>query len=258
MNYWVSRNLKTQNALANKSIQETEKQLIKYYRKAMATVIADFEATYDKLLLTIGEGKQPTPADLYKLDKYWQAQNQMTRILKGLGDKQVALLNRQFTNTYLSIYNSLAIQGEDFFNKIDEKMAQQMINQVWCADGKNWSSRVWGNVEKLQETLNEELIHCVVAGKKTSQLKQLLQERFNVSYSNADMLTRTEISHIQNQAAQQRYKDAGIQEVEIFADKDERRCEVCGKLHKKKYPIGAAVPIPAHPNCRCSILPVIE
>lgn len=258
MRYWVERNLKTQTALANKSIKQTEKQLIKYYRKAMITVIEDFEATYDKLLLAIGEGKQPTPADLYKLDKYWQAQNQMKHILQDLGDKQVAFLSKQFTNTYLDIYNSLAMKGEDMFNTIDEAMANQMINQIWCADGKSWSSRVWGNVEKLQETLNDELINCVVAGKKTSDLKKMLQERFAVSYKQADTLTRTEISHIQNQAAQQRYKDYGIQEVEIFADKDERRCEVCGKLHKKKYPIGAAVPIPAHPNCRCSILPVVD
>jgi SPP1 gp7 family putative phage head morphogenesis protein len=83
-------------------------------------------------------------------------------------------------------------------------------------------------------------------------------ERFNVSFSRADALARTELAHIQTQAARQRYEDTGIEYVEIWADKDERRCEVCGKLHKKRYPVGATMPIPAHPRCRCCIVPVVE
>ena len=135
---------------------------------------------------------------------------------------------------------------------------QEMINQIWCADGKSWSERIWENAERLAETLNEQLIHCVATGKKTTDLKNLLQERFGVSYSRADALVRTEIAHIQTQAAQKRYEDYGIQEVEIWADEDERRCEVCGELHRKKYPMGAQVPIPAHPRCRCCIIPVVD
>ena len=72
------------------------------------------------------------------------------------------------------------------------------------------------------------------------------------------MIARTELAHIQTQAAKKRYEDYGVQEVEIWAEKDERQCEICGKLHQKKYPIGAAVPIPAHPRCRCCIIPMIE
>jgi hypothetical protein len=77
-----------------------------------------------------------------------------------------------------------------------------MINRVWVADGKSWSERVWDNTEKLQQTLNDNLVHCLVAGKKTTDLKNLLQEQFNVSYNRADSLVRTEIAHIQTQAAQ--------------------------------------------------------
>jgi hypothetical protein len=46
--------------------------LKKYYRAAADDVVNQFVATYDKLLTALGEGKAPTPADLYKLDKYWQ------------------------------------------------------------------------------------------------------------------------------------------------------------------------------------------
>ena len=133
-----------------------------------------------------------------------------------------------------------------------------MIKQVWAADGKSWSARIWENTADLAETLNEKLIECVVGGKKTSELKKALMERFSVSYSRADALARTELAHIQTQAAKQRYEDTGIERVQIWADPDERTCEVCGKLHKKIYPVGARIPIPAHPRCRCTIVPVVE
>ena len=258
MSYWKDRMASSQSKLSNKSAKQVEKQMKKYYGTAMKRTIADFEATYNKLLATVGEGKQPTPADLYKLDKYWQMQGQLRHELQKLGDRQVAALSKAFEENFFEVYYSIGIPGMEAFNTIDTEMVRQLINHIWVADGKSWSQRIWENNEMLAATLNEELVNCVVAGKKTTDLKNMLQERFNVGYGRADALVRTELAHIQTQAAQQRYTDYGIQEMEIWADEDERRCEVCGKLHMKRYPIGAVPPIPAHPHCRCCIVPVVE
>ena len=72
MNYWQLRMLTTQNKLTKKTIKETEEQLIKYYGRSMKKIIKQFEETYNNVILNIEDGKEPTPADLYKLDKYWQ------------------------------------------------------------------------------------------------------------------------------------------------------------------------------------------
>lgn len=165
---------------------------------------------------------------------------------------------KKFTDTYLGIYNTIAIPGQTSFTEIDKRLAEQMINGIWCADGKSWSQRVWQNTSKLQQMLNDTLIECVVAGRKTTDLKQMLQQAFGATYNQANRLVRTEIAHIQTEAAQKRYMDYGITEVEVLADADERRCETCAGLHKKRFPIGGAMPVPAHPNCRCCILPVVE
>lgn len=258
MDYWQKRNLLAQQALSEKSLKQTQRQLAKYYKKAMEFVINDFEATYEKLLNTIEDGREPTPADLYKLDKYWKMQGTLRNELELLGNKQIRILSNNFTSLYLQVYEGLQIEGSSLFTEIDRKAAEQIINQIWCADGKSWSSRIWTNTEKLQQTLNDQLLECVITGRKTTELKHLLQERFNVSYTAADSLARTEIAHIQTQAARDRYVDAGITEVEVWADKDERRCEICGKLHQKRYPVGGAMPVPAHPRCRCTIIPVVE
>ena len=256
--YWGKRQAKTQEKLTNKSIKETEEQLIKYYNRTMKRVIADFEATYDKLQNAVEDGKQPTPADLHKLSKFYEMQGQIKNELQRLGDKQNALLSKQFEQQYLRIYEGMALKSGATFNTANKKMAQQMINTIWCADGKSWSSRIWKNTEELQQALNDGLIECVVTGKKTSDLKAALIERFNVSYNRADALVRTEMAHIQTQAAQQRYKDYGIKEVEVFVDEDERTCPVCAKHEGERYGINERMPVPFHPRCRCCMIPVIE
>lgn len=258
LSYWQKRNLKAQERITDKKIEEIDKQLLKYYSDSQKKVIADFEATYEKILNTVAEGTTPTPADLYKLDKYWQMQGQLKNELQMLGDKQAALLSKKFTEEFLEVYESLNLPSKTTYYTIDRATAQQMINNIWVADGKSWSARIWANTEKLAETLNEELINCVISGRKTTDLKYMLMERFKVSYSAANGLVNTEIAHIQTQAAQKRYEDYGIEQFEVWADPDERRCDKCGKLHKTKYYINEAVPIPAHTNCRCCIIPVID
>lgn len=262
MNYWQKRLIRAQQAITSKNIKQTQKQLRKYYSNTMRKVIDDFEATYEKLLRTVGEGNKPTPADLYKLDKYWQMQGQMKRELQKLGDKEAKKLSEVFETHFFEIYYSIDIPDNKPYNTIDRAGALQLINQIWCADGKSFSQRIWDNVNNLIDTLNENLIHCVVSGKKTTELKKLLQERFNVSYNRADAIVRTEMANIQTQAAKQRYEDYGLKQYRFLADADERTCSVCGKMDGKKYyysemQVGVNAP-PMHPRDRCCIIPVVE
>lgn len=258
MDYWTRRNIVAQRKVSELNIQDIERKLIKYYTKAQKEIIGQFVETYNKILLSTTDGRTPTAADLYKLDTYWQGQSQLREILKALGNKEAELLSAIFIKQYQEIYESIAIPGAEAFNTLDLSMAAQVIESIWAADGKTWSERIWDNTALLAQTLEDELIHCVISGKKTTELKHLLQDRFDVSYRRADMLVRTEMAHITTTAAQKRYEDAGVQEVEIWADKDERQCEHCGQLHQKRFPIGGRLPIPAHPNCRCNVLPVVE
>jgi uncharacterized protein (DUF362 family) len=110
------------------------------------------------------------------MEKYWELQAQTKRELRKLGDKQIAALSRDFEVLFLEAYNSinLPIVSTHTFNTLDTAMIAQMIGAIWVADGKSWSERVWENTEKLQQALNDNLLHCVVTGKTTSDLKKLL------------------------------------------------------------------------------------
>lgn len=257
--YWAERQARAQEIITQKNTAEIERQLAKYYKRSLAKISKEFELTYKTFLLNVEQGLESSPATLYRMDTYWQMQSQLREELLKLGEKQIALFNKQFVAQYEQIYRAAAIVDNlGGFDAVSVEAAAQIINAIWCADGSTWASRIWKNTDKLQEALNQGLVDCVVSGANSNRLKQRLVEEFSVSFSRADNIVRTELNHIQTQAARKRYEDAGITEVEVWADKDERRCDICGKLHQKRYPVGAQMPIPAHPRCRCRILPVVE
>lgn len=258
--YWIERQAKAQNALTDKGIAATEAQLKKYYSHTMRVVMDLFEITYQKAAESaMNYGREPTPADLYKLDSYWKLQGQLAQELEKLGAKQEKLYSQNFMDHWQRIYNNVAIQGGGVFTQANTELAQQMINAIWCADGQTWSNRIWKNTQRLQAALNEGLTESVIAGVDPDKLKTRLMKEFNVSYNRADALVRTEMAHIQTTAAEQRYKDAGIERVQVWAKEDERLCEICGKKHETVITIGSGEQMPPfHTKCRCCIVPVLE
>lgn len=256
--YWAKRIRRIYDAVTDKSQKQIDKKMRQYYRTAAKHVIDEFEKTYDKVQLQIAEGHEPTPALLYKLDSYWKQQGALRHELEKLGDKQIVLLTKEFELNFFEIYYSFALEGQEEFNTIDKAAVTQLLQSSWVADGKTFSQRVWGNINRLMETLNEEFIDCVATGKKTTELKHKLQERFNVSYGRAETLARTELAHIQTRAAEERYKSYGIKEVEVLVDVDARTCDKCKALVGKKFPINDAPILPLHPNERCCLVPVVK
>jgi hypothetical protein len=123
MNYWAERQALAQDKLTSKNVRKTEAQLRKYYKQSMESCLDEFEKTYSKLLASISEGRTPTPADLYKLDKYWQLQGQLRRELQALGDKQMVLLSKQFETNFFEVYYSFAIPGSEAFTTISVEAA---------------------------------------------------------------------------------------------------------------------------------------
>lgn len=267
--YWAERQENELNKISTKTESEINKQLDKYYSSVMRKVFEDFEATYNKLITTIGSGNPITVADLYKLDRYWKLQARLKQLCEQLGNKEVELLSKKFEEQWDEVYKKSALPSDEAFIVPSESNAKQMINSVWCADGKTWSQRVWGNVSLLQETLNEQLVHVVVTGRSTRDLRKLLQERFDVSRSQANMLINTEVNHIQTASAAKRYEDAGLKQYMVLG-REEGSCirgkkggkVDCHNMDGKIFDyadmkVGTNAP-PFHPNCRCRIKPVVD
>ena len=92
-----------------------------------------------------------------------------------------------------------------------------------------------------------------------SLIKKQLNQILSISFYNARRITTTELSRLYNTSTLEKYKEAGVEEYQILAERDSRTCEECLKLDGKKFPITDLFDRPPfHPNCRCTILGVIN
>lgn len=135
----------------------------------------------------------------------------------------------------------------------------QAMDTVWA--GGNYSARIWKNTERLAETLSSEIEAAFLSGKSVRRMADTIMERFGVGYRAAECLVRTETSYVQNRTAARSYEDAGCTEYEVLTAQDRRTCQYCAKQNGKRYLLatmqaGENAP-PFHPNCRCTILPVV-
>ena len=113
--------------------------------------------------------------------------------------------------------------------------------------------------KKLRKALGE----GVSAGEGIPQLSDRVEDVFKdrTKYE-AERIARTEVSSVSNSAEVEAYKQSGvIEKKEWLAEPD--ACPICAALSgeivkvNKTFSDGLSAP-PAHPNCRCAILPVIE
>ena len=95
-----------------------------------------------------------------------------------------------------------------------------------------------------------------------------------IAGDNADMIANTETARVMNAANVDEYGANGVAEYEWLAEEDNRTCDVCQSQDGKTFPIDPGVDMapdtsggetsdnpdipPAHPNCRCVTLPVID
>lgn len=168
---------------------------------------------------------------------------------------QVADLDKLVTK----VYNNTRIQvGKELgtsFDVTNDFQLNELKNRA--TDGMTFSQRLYQNNTLIGERVNNNIGRMLYMQASPTDIKRALQKDFNISWSAADRLIRTEASKFYNNAAQDSYRAAGISKVEWLTEKDDRTCEICGPLDGKQFPVGG-ISAPAHPNCRCTILPVIE
>lgn len=133
------------------------------------------------------------------------------------------------------------------------------MDTAWS--GRNYSARIWRNTDHLAQMLEDEIEAAFLSGKSVRRMANVIMDRFGVGYRAAECLMRTETSYVQNQTAAQSYRDAGCTDYEILTASDRRTCSRCAAQNGKRYPFTAMQPgenaPPFHPNCRCTILPVV-
>lgn len=266
--YWIERIQSQSDILFNKSVVEIEKELRKLYRKAYADNQSVILELWNKIKVESATG-EVRPNDLYRFQRYFDMSVRLQEKLRSLGSNEVELLTKMLERNYRDSYNLTSKLLEDMglvkpnTVPIDQSEAvKEVLNSVWCSDGKHWSDRIWDHKARLTNKIEQGLIDCVARGASKDVLVGEIKEDFNTGFFNADRLVRTELTYVQNQAAANRYKDAGIKKYEFLAEIDGRTSNICKSLDGKVFKftdmtVGVNMP-PCHPFCRSTIVPVVK
>lgn len=238
-NYWKLREIIQQRRLYDLS----EADLIKLLRKEYLRIYKDISGELAKLIASLPP--DATADMIFKEDRLYRILSDMESKLTELGNFEKEKMTDSFRDFYLNNYQSV-LSGEASTNiLVDENRITRAITANWAGDGLNFSDRIWKNKRLLIEKLKTGLVDTVTTGRNWQTLSKEIQKTFGVSFSQAERLVRTELTHIQTQSTIDKYKDEGVEQVRYIAEPN--CCEHCREHNNKIFDIGKAPIIPLHP-----------
>ena len=129
--------------------------------------------------------------------------------------------------------------------------------------GKMFSDRIWDNKDALVKHIKQNLTAGIIRGDSIQKMSRQMKKDLNVLYYQAERLVRTETNYAMNQGHLKGYADSGVVEkYEFLAAIDSRTSKLCKNQNGKVYKlsdatVGVNYP-PLHPNCRSTVIPVLE
>ena len=265
-NYWQIRQAEQKMRFQLKTEKELEQKLGELYRAAANKITVEIMDIYPLLL-----EEDVLANNYYRYVRLFKLREQINQELSQLGIKELEELENSLKQMYIYSTNK-TLQGLNFKVKNNKELnnlvkslwdnRSSWSETVWCNDGLSGSQRVSKSMTQLYNTLERGMNDCVLRGASKDELVKTLQQRFNVSYSQANRLARTELTYIQNQATKDSYIKAGVEEYQYFAELDSRTSDLCEELNGKRFKVNSAVVgvnyPPLHPNCRSTVLAVIN
>lgn len=243
--------------LTSNTINKTVKQLVPKYRKTAETVINDTTLYYAGKYGT----EELSMLGLMGDNKWYQLTGKLTKEVNGLGRAQSKALKSGLTTLDKGIVKDVSKQLQKYtflealpgVNKLPE---QSIINTVWCKDGRSIADRIIRNDAWLAERVKSDILNAAHANLSPEELEKILKKDFQMAFNQTERLIRTEAAHTETAAAVKAYKEHGITHGRWVAHPD--CCDHCQDNNGLIRPLDELESeVPAHPNCLCSIEPVI-
>ena len=148
-----------------------------------------------------------------------------------------------------------------FLGEIGKRRIDKIINEPWS--GKDFSSRIWSNKEKLANTLREVTTRGFLQGLPLGQMAGELADRMRVSKNQALRLLNSEVAHANETANIEACSDAGFTKMEVVSTPSDKyhftRPDINGQVFEIGTPRQVKLTPPIeYPNCRCVTVPVLD
>lgn len=250
--YWKSRKL--DNIFEN-NVDLMLKKLKKIYKEQAKEIEKAITEIYVKML----EDGEISNTNLYKLNRYNDLALEINKILKSYGEKEVKTITKGLEVATKELIGDIHKNSTISFVMLNENQIQEIVNTSF--KGKNFSKRIWANRENLSKSIQKNIQNIVAIGmNKDSAIKEII-DIHNSSFFNADRLVRTETMRCLNSGTLETYKARGRTHGYYIYALDRRTCPNCIDIAERTkaspLPLDELEPV-HHPNCRCTILPVVD
>lgn len=265
INYWwhrfaVNNSLTLSEAkklMKSKELEELDWDVEEYIKKGIEAAIVTLPEV-DRQLKNASAKVHINRLTALKLQVLVIANEMFNDVNKTVKDCMQKVYEDAYYTTAYNIQNGIGIYSD--FNRINDRVLEQVLQKPWAEDGSNFSERIWGKQRpKLVNKIHKDLVDCVSRGRNPNEYTEELAKEFNVGLNQANNLIVTEYNYFNEKASQDCMKELGVEEYEILGTLDGATCATCGGLDGKHYPLKDAVigvnSPPFHPRCRCTTIP---
>ena len=246
MPYWQDRVREQQDKQYKRLTRDTERELAAIYREQGLEIRSLILNVFSKIQAAKDTNEPIQANDLYLNNRYWKLLEEINERLTKLGQAQIEITEPAIVQAYQETIDTIDENIADSVQNVDVSLlnarmidANQVVNQTWCLDGKNFSDRVWQDKAKL------------LANKSPWEIAKSMSDTMGVSRRNAYRLVRTETAHAQTYAQTERYKQYGFTKGKFLASPN--CCEHCHEHDGEIFTLDELEKLlPVHPNCRCT------
>ena len=262
----VQRGAEQRLARLGRAYHQAARELEGEVQRILGTYAKRFDLTPEEAAAALREpADEESRAYGYRVSRAEALEKAIRERLNGLGARLERETAAQREWTASKSYQSARKMMRDMTGGVVSQAVPDLQGLLRAMDtawsGRNYSARIWRNTDHLAQMLEDEIEAAFLSGKSVRRMANVIMDRFGVGYRAAECLMRTETSYVQNQTAAKSYEDAGCTEYEVLTAQDRRTCSRCAAQNGKRYPFTAMQPgenaPPFHPNCRCTILPVV-
>ena len=262
----VQRGAEQRLARLGRAYHQAARELEGEVQRILGTYAKRFDLTPEEAAAALREpADEESRAYGYRVSRAEALEKAIRERLNGLGARLERETAAQREWTASKSYQSARKMMRDMTGGVVSQAVPDLQGLLRAMDtawsGRNYSARIWRNTDQLAQMLEDEIEAAFLSGKSVRRMANVIMDRFGVGYRAAECLMRTETSYVQNQTAAKSYEDAGCTDYEILTASDRRTCSRCAAQNGKRYPFTAMQPgenaPPFHPNCRCTILPVV-
>ena len=238
---------------------DADKEVLKKLKKLFKKYKVKQDAVNEHIAAIIIQNLNDEGLIILSPEMQFALQNSISVELQELAIEEQEFLKKLMDDCYTSAAvktaSVLGLKGS--YDLVRQEMIDRAINSI--IDGKNFSSRVWDNTNDLANRIYNDVLECVRTGKRPNAIAKKIKDDFGSSAYQAKRLVQTELARVVSDAQIDIYKSSGVvKKVMWTATLESNTCDYCADLDGKYFNMDDAPKIPAHPNCRCCYVPVVD